>query len=472
MQPAPIDRCRVLELGCGDGSNLIPMALTLPGSAFVGIDLAARPIAKGAAMAAALGLGNIALQQQDIQEVSEQIGTFDYIIAHGLYSWVPPPMQEKILAICAAHLRADGVAYVSYNTYPGGRLREITRELMIYHTRGITDPRTKIARAREIVRAVSDAEQGDGVYAATLRSQHERLAGLSDASIFHDDLADVHAPVFFHQFAQHAADHGLRYLAEADFFDMHTYEHPPPATEGADDPSEDDRIAREQYLDFLHGRAFRQTLLCHRGVPLERTVDPARVMHLFVASPVRATASAPDSTSASSEEFLGLNGAVMTTNHPIAKAALLALGDHWPQAMHFPTLLERARSRSGRADRDSTADDEDARVLANVLIGAYAAGLIELHTQPLPFTLAISATPVASPLARRQLRDGPIVTNLRHTSVQMDDERGRDLLALLDGTRDHAALREALAAHAAPDGSEEELQRDLARIAHLALLIA
>ncbi len=105
-------------------------------------------------------------------------------------------------------------------------------------------------------------------------------------------------------------------------------------------------------------------------------------------------------------------------------------------------------------------------MLANVLIGAYAAGLIELYTQPLPFILDISATPLASPLARLQLRDGPIITNLRHTSVHMDDERGRALLALLDGTRDHAALRGELLVR------DEELQRDLAKMARLALLIA
>ncbi|MGI8856596.1 MAG: methyltransferase regulatory domain-containing protein [Thermomicrobiales bacterium] len=466
MRPAPIDRCRVLELGCGDGANLIPMALTLPGSAFVGIDLAARPIARGTAMAAALGLRNIALHQQDIQEISEEIGAFDYIVAHGLYSWVPPPIREKILAICATHLHANGVAYVSYNTYPGGRLREITRELMTFHTRGVTDPRAKIAQARAVIRAVADAASGEGIHAAIQRDQHERIAALSDAAIFHDYLAAVNAPVYFHQFAQQAADHGLRYLAEADFFEMRERDNPSPIAEALNDAGEDDRIAREQYRDFLRGRAFRQTLLCHQDVTLDRTVNPARLVDLFIASPVRARAPAPDIHSPSPETFVGLTGAEMTTNHPLAKAALRALGEQWPQAIHFPALLALATENSG------TADDEGARLLANVVLGAYTAGLIELHVQPLPFTLRVSATPLASPLARLQLRDGPIVTSLRHTSVRMDDIRGSALLELLDGTRDLAALREALAARGLSDAGEQDVQRDLIRIAHLALLIA
>lgn len=54
MTPAPVEGCRVLELGCGEGGNLIPMAFGLPRSQFLGIDLAQRPIQKGQAMVEAL----------------------------------------------------------------------------------------------------------------------------------------------------------------------------------------------------------------------------------------------------------------------------------------------------------------------------------------------------------------------------------------------------------------------------------
>lgn len=472
MAPAPIDRCRVLELGCGDGANLIPMALGLPGSAFVGIDLAARPIARAEAMAAALGLRNVALHHRDIQDISGDIGAFDYIIAHGLYSWVPPPVRETILAICAANLRPDGIAYVSYNTYPGGRLREITREMMTFHTRGVTDPWEKIARAREIVRSVAGAQSGEDAYAAVQRAQDARISGLADASILHDYLADVNAPVYFHQFMRQAAGYGLQYLAEADFFEMRAHPPPLPIAETLNDPGADDLIAREQYLDFLHGRAFRQTLLCHLRVPLDRALAPERVMALSVASPVRAAASAPDIHSDEAEEFLGPKGATLTTNHPVSKAALLALGEAWPGAIHFPALLAHARSLAGRDTGDTDADrDADARALGGALIGAYAAGLVELSTQPPAFAHRAGAKPVASPLARLQLRDGPIVTTLRHTSVHMDDRRGRNLLGLLDGTRDRAALLVALAGSGEGGDLAWELERDLARLAHLALLV-
>lgn len=485
MRPAPVDQCRVLELGCGDGANLIPMAFGLPESTFIGIDLAAHPIAKGTALATALGLHNITLHQQDILSVSERIGTFDYIIAHGLYSWVPPPVQENILAICATHLRPDGVAYVSYNTYPGGRLREITREMMAFHTRGVTDPHNKIARARDLVRTVADAQPSEDAYSVLQRAQHEQISALSDGSIFHDYLADVNAPVYFHQFVQHAADHDLQYLAEADFFDMHARGYPSPVMQALRDLGTQDRIAKEQYLDFLCGRAFRQTLLCHQRVPLDRTPHPDRIMCLSIASPVHATAPAPDVHSISAEEFRGIKGGVMTTNHPVSKAALLALGAQWPQAIPFPDLLTDARSHLGHDARTAGAShDEDAHVLAEVVLGAYAAGLVELHVQPPSFALHVSPKPLASLLARLQLGEGSVVTTLRHTSVRIDDRRARTLLRLLDGTRDRATLLGELNARLGADPpdvssahendvgiSEQELARELTNMARLALLV-
>ena len=102
--PRRSNRCRVLELGCTDGGNLLPMAATLPRSSFLGIDLSGRQIAAGQKMIERLGLENVELRQMDIADVGEDFGTFDYIICHGVYSWVPPPVQDKILEICARRL--------------------------------------------------------------------------------------------------------------------------------------------------------------------------------------------------------------------------------------------------------------------------------------------------------------------------------------------------------------------------------
>src|SRR6185295_3704703 len=139
---------RVLELGCGDGGNVIPMAFSLPDSTFMAIDLADRPVAAGKAMAVHLGLRNLTLLAKDILTVTPEFGEFDYIIAHGVYAWVPPPVQNKLLAVCRANLAPNGVAFVSYNSYPGSRLKEIAREMFQYFVR----PLDTSDRARDRVR--------------------------------------------------------------------------------------------------------------------------------------------------------------------------------------------------------------------------------------------------------------------------------------------------------------------------------
>ena len=81
LLPAPVGECRVLEIGCAAGGNLIPMAAALPRSRFLGIDFSAVQVRAGLADVAALGLANIDLEQVDLRDFGEASGVFDYIIA-------------------------------------------------------------------------------------------------------------------------------------------------------------------------------------------------------------------------------------------------------------------------------------------------------------------------------------------------------------------------------------------------------
>src|SRR5262249_29663350 len=130
MSPAPLTACRVLEIGCGDASNLIPMAYGLPGSRITGIDLAASAIATGREPAEAVGPHNLSLIAGDLREMSADHGEFDYIIAHGVYSWVPSEVRDGLLAVCRDRLSPQGIAFISYNALPGSHLRQMLREMM------------------------------------------------------------------------------------------------------------------------------------------------------------------------------------------------------------------------------------------------------------------------------------------------------------------------------------------------------
>src|SRR5437588_6626882 len=313
MNPAPVEACRVLEMGCGAGGNLIPMAFDLSESSFVGIDLAGSAIDQGRELIAALGLKNISLQQLDVMAFPSELGQFDYIIAHGLFSWVPEMVRDRILAICRAHLAPQGVAYISYNTYPGCRLREIARDIMRFHSKDKHQAAEKVGQSLAVIKWIAEAQTEKNSYANFLTEMNNRLMKRDEGSIYHDELADVNVPLYFHEFATQAHKHGLQFLSEADYFERSAdSSFTEEAARQLDQIGENDTLAREQYLDFLKGRSFRQTLLCHREAEVSRRIDADRLRNLLIKSQIQPDSATPDVKSESAEKFRAKNGAAAT----------------------------------------------------------------------------------------------------------------------------------------------------------------
>jgi methyltransferase-like protein/cyclopropane fatty-acyl-phospholipid synthase-like methyltransferase len=432
---------RILELGCGDGVNLISLASALPRAACIGIDLATSGIRKGQVIAERLRVRNVEFKQFDFMDVGEEFGKFDYIIAHGIYSWIPAAVRDKLLAICKANLSENGVAYVSYNTYPGCHLRQMIRGMMKYHVSEMDTPQQKIEQGRALVKFLAESSTDEpDFYRSILAKEYRRVSQQLESSVFHDDLADTNHPVYFHQFVDHAARHGLQYLSEAQFFEMQSGIFSSEAVDVINQIS-DSRVAKEQYLDFLKCRSFRQTLLVHKEQSLDLDVRPERVMKFYVASPIRPQDKIADLGSQEVITFVGPEKSSLKIDKPVIKAALVALGNAWPRAVQFDDLLSRAQylldeSLSAREVRQ----EEDRRALAEVLLRAYAAGIVEFHVHPPQFVTSPSERPVASPLARLQAQNGDKIVNLRHHNIKIEDSLGRGLLQLLDGTRDRSAL--------------------------------
>ena len=323
-----------------------------------------------------------------------------------------------------AHLAADGVAYVSYDVFPGGHMREVTRQMLRWHLRDVDDPAERIAQARALLTAVSEAGQ----------SQAEWALGQSDPALFHDELAEHHEAVLFTDFVDHAARHGLHFLAEADVFEMQAGGLPPGL---GDDP-----IIREQYLDFFKGRMFRADPPLPRRERAPRTLAGGRARHAG-----RQPARPVGEIGPGRVEFRGPGGSTLTTDHDGVKAALAELGKAWPRALPVAEL----------------AGDEAVR---DALLRAYTANLVQLHVWAPPLPAAVGERPVASALARVQAARGTHVTNLWHATVEVPDDLGRRLITLLDGTRDRAALLQEMQRPAA------ELERSLEGLRRIALLEA
>lgn len=174
LDPAPASSCRVLELGCGDGGNALSIAASLPGAAVVGVDAAGAAVARGAELARAAGLGNVELRAGDFESLSvESLGEVDYVVAHGVYSWIPPAARVALLACVRRVLAPHGIAYVSYNAYPGSYLRDMARDMLRWHLRDVEDPAARLADAHELMETIVAIED-PSPYARVLREHMER----------------------------------------------------------------------------------------------------------------------------------------------------------------------------------------------------------------------------------------------------------------------------------------------------------
>jgi methyltransferase-like protein len=254
-------------------------------------------------------------------------------------------------------------------------------------------------------------------------------------------LNPINHPVYFHEFISHATRYGLQYLSEADILAMKEEPYPPHVVAVLSNLESGDVIAREQYLDFLKCRAFRQTLLCRSDVQIDRALKPERLRDLYVAAEVRPLSPSPDVTSRSAEPFQGPRGAEIETDRPLVKTALSHLGAIWPGLVPFGDLLTLVRNRLGHEHPGQETNAEDAaQEIGNALLQAYSAGYVEFHVHRPPFVTDVSERPMASLLARLQLRHDNVVATLRHSTLRIEDEVGRHLVMLLDGTRDRAGL--------------------------------
>jgi methyltransferase-like protein/SAM-dependent methyltransferase len=438
MQPAPVSHCRVLELGCGVGSNLIGMAFQSPTSAFIGLDLAQRPIASGQDFVKGLGLENITLYSMDIcAPDTNQLGRFDYIIAHGVYSWVPEPVRERILAICREMLNPQGVAYISYNAYPGNHLRDLVRGMMLFHTARVEDPMEKVGQARGLLKFLADSSPKLDYYIAAIRSQFERTLKYPDEALFHDDLSEVNQPFYFHEFMSAAEGHGLQFLGEARANDLEPGKFTPQVTQRMNELNGAPEVIREQYKDFVRGCAFRETLLCHREVEIAPDLLVERVPKLYASCDANPKDEEED-PSGQPTLFRQKGGLEMQATHPLIGAALKYLVSQWPMAVSFEALLGAARA----ATTGDLIDEID--ILANTLTGAYRIGFVELQIFPPELTNKVSERPLVSRLVKYQLERGEWAVNQSHVLIKFPDSLSRKLVQLLDGTRDQEMLKHDL----------------------------
>lgn len=445
LRPVPVQRCRVLELGCAAGGNLIPMADMFPDSQFVGIDLSKRQIEDGQKNVNELGLKNLSLRHASITDVDAEYGMFDYIICHGVFSWVPNHVQEKILEIFDKNLTANGVAYVSYNTYPGWHMRGMIRDMMRYHSSRFNTPQLRTQQARALLDFLAQSVKQEGPYSQLLKTELETLRHQADHYLYHEHLEENNEPLYFHQFMARAQAHGLRYLGESRVGTMVTGNFGPDIEKTLKILATD-QIQAEQYMDFLRNRMFRETLLVHSKVNPNWSVQPDVLRALHVASGARPVTPVTNLNTDENVQYKSASGMQMATNRPLLKAVMQVLGESFPGTVPFDVLRKSSRERIGGDPNDPKTVAEDTSVVAIGLLNCYmSSDLIELHGMPIVVQKKPSEKPTALKWARMQASRGLSVTNRRHEVLRLND-LDRHLIPLLDGENTKDKIIEGLAA--------------------------
>jgi SAM-dependent methyltransferase len=444
LAPQAVGSCRVLELGCASGNNIIPMAYLNPGSSFVGIDQSAKQIEQGLRLIKDVHLANIELKQLDLRDLDDNLGLFDYIICHGTLSWVPADVQERILELCSAHLAPQGIAYISYNTYPGWHIRSVIRDMLIFHSQQFEEAKTRITESKKIAGFYAKAVRSvDSAETAFLRSAMSAVDKLPDWYLFHDLIERDNYPVYFSDFVKQAEAHNLRYLTDADVVSLLPQELPPEVHKELQRISPDP-IRYQQYLDFVRVRLFRHSLLCQAKTPAQRLFDVQRVKLLCAASALRPEDNSQAASIVSqTKKFIAQDGSALETSDLMLQRAILRLTGVFPRALPFAELLSGVESDLTPAEKKSSSGVPLKDRLSAAILRCYLAGFVKLSVCPPKPASAISQKPAAYEYARRQAEGCLSVTNLWHELIELD-ELTRDVLVLLDGSRDLEELRDKL----------------------------
>lgn len=410
------NQARILELGCASGGNLIPMAYHLPKSEFLGIDLSHNQIEVGQGVIQELGLKNIQLKHQSILDFDKDSGKFDYIICHGLYSWVDQAVRDKIFAIFKEHLSEQGVAYISYNTLPGWSMVRSIRDMMIYHTENIEDPKQKAQQARALLHFISEGLEGDdSSYAQFLNMEINLLKNQPDSYLLHDHLEEVNQPVYFYELAEHAAQFNLSYLSDAYLVSMFVGNLPPHFAQEISKVKS--IIIASQYMDFIRNQRFRATLFCHDKTPIQRNLDVASLEKFYFSYGGKRDQSLDLKNYEEGKTMQFMSPSItLSTSNQAAKIAMRCLIES-PKPVSYSELVDKIATTLSITNKAMIKKliNQELNLLRLVL-----GGLINIHSSPGNHVVQTNSKPKTTDLILNQSKRKNYVINMRHEVVVLN----------------------------------------------------
>ncbi|MEP4077431.1 methyltransferase domain-containing protein [Haloferula sp.] len=421
VSPALPESCRLLEIGCASGHHLLPLAATYPDSQFVGIDFSDTAIRTAKRIAAEVGLKNVTFEHADLREWDPGEEKFDYVIAHGMLSWVPDPAKEALLDLIAKSLTPDGIACLSYNTLPGWSLRQeaaaMVKALPALVPDGDLDALLK--------KLASTTSLSPTPHARDLAAIFEDMRRKGPEILRFDELAPINDPLHFSQVINWAGQKKLRYLSESSLPENL----PPdlaPETLTHIQSIANDPVLLQQTLDMLSGRTHRSSIFCLADCNIDLATTASVVLHF---SARLLEPSLPREA---------ITGELVEIFHASLTAAS-------PSVRSVRDIMEECAKRLGNRWDPARASKE----IAGWIYQAARLGWVELRADETPIEPVPPERPTLSPLNQSFARAGLPLVDAFHQSCHFPNEH-QAVVAALDGSRSRAEL-ESFAKEVAPE---------------------
>ncbi len=443
--PAPT-HARILELGCAQGGNLIPLASRWPQSECVGVELSRVQAEAGATFIRQLGLTNVRIQHGDLAALPDDLGEFDYIIAHGVFSWVPPAVQQALLDVCRRHLSPHGVAYISFNVAAGWAQLQPLRSALIERTSATLPAPLRYQQALRVL-AELEAEWRDPI----LLKEITFLKSAAPSYLFHEYLAEFNAPMAFGEFAGQLDAHSLRYIGEAG--PRHAVVELEDACGLTPEAMTGRWLEAEAKLDAALAVRFRRAVIARADAPCAQPPHAPALSSLMFYTDLRSDDEI-DLQDASEQRFINPAGNTLLVAQPVMKAAVMALASAYPNALTYSELLTSVRHVMSEYGGSENIDDS---VFQNELFKQVIAHSILPSVGGEFHAVEPGERPCAHALARLQARSTAwIVSGIRHVALDLDLP-ARTLLGLLDGSRNLDELETIMRATLIQAGLERHL---------------
>lgn len=441
LTPKPVEKSRILEIGCISGGNIVPIAMRFPEATVVGIDNNKNDIDLGTSQILDLNLQNIQLKCESIDDFHNEEGKFDYIICHGQFSWSSPETREKILKICQENLTKNGIAYVSYNTLPGWHIAESLKDLLMWHTYNIEDPELKSQQIGALMKFILDSFKDDNhPYAFVVKNEIHALLRHTSRFILDEYLQPNNQAIYFHQFIEAISKNELNYITDAFLALSYTDNLPEHVSEQL--KKINNIVYQNQFIDFIRNQRFRASLICHSGTPITRTIKTTDIESLYIQFQGKFTEEDIEPIVKDKKKELTCTSPFLTlkSSDPNYKIALSVLAETQFNPLSYKKICEIIY------ERGTLKKMEEVHNLLNDeinLMHCALAGLIQINAYPYEQTVEISKKPTACPLAQYYAQKQGFTTNRRHQVVALDP-MSRVVILMLDGTHDKKDLIAAL----------------------------